>query len=69
MRPRSHKEVELIDIGCHLDIRDQEKEVMEECLRSGHAMVSFKIVWETELARNDSKFNFEQAESEVPMDS
>lgn len=28
---RSHKEVELIEIGCHLDKKDQEKGVTEEC--------------------------------------
>lgn len=26
MSSRSHKDVELIGVGCHLDVRDQEKE-------------------------------------------
>lgn len=39
-------------------------------LKDWHPMVSFTRVWEiVESARNDSQFNFEQAEFEMPMDS
>lgn len=35
MNPRSHMEVELIEVGCHLDRRDQGKGILEEYLGTG----------------------------------